>query len=308
MKKLILILGFGLIISTVFYSCNIKIDGSLSYDDISISSGDSGSSKAKWSGEKASEYKLEYSIDGGTGISIDKSSGEVSVSSSAAVQSKSYTITAKGTNNTEGEKKGSIKITVGYPTLAYADMGTTTTFGTAKTSGVSTTINTEYSFKSTLTTGTNILAGKITIANDGKITITKDAEVKDSGTYKVIATKGDGTTKTTYNVVITITPKAIVAGDVVYTDITAKRSEALDATTATKGKPTLGTGVTTGTFAVMAGGTALPAGLSLDATNGNITGTTTLAGTTAVTYKITVTGTGNYMGSVDVDVKITPAD
>ena len=88
----------------------------LTYSDIRVFKGKSLSRSAQWS---SGSYDVEYSmvpINGGTlpdGISIDSSSGEITVGSSAAAQADTlYKVTAAGINSWKGWKKADIRISV----------------------------------------------------------------------------------------------------------------------------------------------------------------------------------------------------
>ena len=88
----------------------------LTYSDIRVFKGNFLSRSARWS---SGSYDVEYSmvpINGGTlpdGISIDSSSGEITVGSSAAAQADTlYKVTAAGINSWKGWKKADIRISV----------------------------------------------------------------------------------------------------------------------------------------------------------------------------------------------------
>ena len=88
----------------------------LTYSDIRVFKGNSLSRFAQWS---SGSYDVEYSmvpINGGTlpdGISIDSSSGEITVGSSAAAQADTlYKVTAAGINSWKGWKKADVRISV----------------------------------------------------------------------------------------------------------------------------------------------------------------------------------------------------
>ena len=84
-----------------------SIGGTLRYSSISIDSGNSASQNPQWSGAKSGQT-VSYSISPSvSGVSVDRSSGRVSVSSSAAVMSRSFTVTATGTGNYTGTVTGS---------------------------------------------------------------------------------------------------------------------------------------------------------------------------------------------------------
>ena len=100
----------------------IPSSAALTYSDIRVSTGNSETSSPQWS---IGSYELKYSmvpLNGGTlpdGISIDSSSGKITVSSSAAAQADTlYKVTAAGINSWKGWKKAEIRISV-YDTFYY---------------------------------------------------------------------------------------------------------------------------------------------------------------------------------------------
>ena len=100
----------------------IPSSAALTYSDIRVSTGNSETSSPQWS---IGSYELKYSmvpLNGGTlpdGISIDSSSGKITVGSSAAAQADTlYKVTAAGINSWKGWKKAEIRISV-YDTFYY---------------------------------------------------------------------------------------------------------------------------------------------------------------------------------------------
>ena len=94
-----------------------SVSGSLSYNSITIYKGNNDSESPRWS-NKPSGQDVEYSISPTvSGVSIDKSDGRVSVSSSAGIMDRAFTVTAMGTGDYTGEVTGSISVTVEYPII-----------------------------------------------------------------------------------------------------------------------------------------------------------------------------------------------
>ncbi len=93
------------------------VTGSFSYNRISIHKGSSDSADPVWSGNPGGQ-RVEYSISESTsGVSIDRSTGRVTVSSSAGIMSRSFMVTATGTGDYSGTKTASIYVEVQYPTI-----------------------------------------------------------------------------------------------------------------------------------------------------------------------------------------------
>ena len=107
---------------SIFIRNWIPSSASLTYSDIRVSTGSSETRSPQWAG---GSYDVEYSmvpLAGGTlpnGINIDPSSGDITVSSSAAAQADTvYQVTATGTGSWKGWKKAEISISV-YDNFYY---------------------------------------------------------------------------------------------------------------------------------------------------------------------------------------------
>ena len=219
------------------------------------------------------------------GLSLDSSTGAISGTPSAITSSATYTITA---TNTGGSTTADVTIEVNDvapSALTYSPNTFTLTKGTAMTTVTPTASGgpvTSWSVSPSLPSGLSL------DSSTGAISGTPTA-VTSTATYTVTATNTGGSTTADVDIVV----NDIAPSSLTYSPNSFSLTKGTAMTTAT---PTSSGGTVT-SWSVSP---SLPAGLSLDSSNGAISGTPT-AITSSATYTVTATNTG---GSTTADVTI----
>ena len=209
------------------------------------------------------------------GLSLDTSTGAISGTPTAVTSSASYTITA---TNTGGTDTASITIVVNdiAPSISYGSTSLTLTNGTAMTTETVTSTGgavVSYSVSPSLPAGLSL------DTSTGAISGTPTA-VTSSASYTITATNTGGTDTASMTIVV----NDVVPSNLAYSP---------NSFTLTKGTQMTAVSPTAngGTIISYSVSPSLPAGLSLDTSNGTISGTPT-AVTSSASYTITATNTG----------------
>ncbi|NYF92049.1 putative Ig domain-containing protein [Tunturiibacter empetritectus] len=230
-------------------------------------------------------YTVSPALPAGLGLSA--STGAISGTPTAVTPQATYTITA---TNSAGSTTATVQITVTLapPTnLVYPQ----TTIAAIVGSAIATDTPTVTGTVATYTVSPALPAGLGLSASTGAISGTPTAATPQT-TYTIAATNSAGSTTATVQITVTFaTPPTNL--DYPQATITSKVGQAIATDT-----PTVNGTVTTYTVSP-----ALPAGLSLSASTGAISGTPTAA-TPQATYTITAT---NSAGSTTATVTITVA-
>ena len=223
------------------------------------------------------------------GLSLDSSTGAISGTPTAITSSATYTITA---GNTGGSTTADVTIVVNDvapSALTYSPNTFTLTKGTAMTTVTPTSSGgpiTSWSVSPSLPSGLSL------DSSTGAISGTPTA-VTSSATYTVTATNTGGSTTADVDIVVNdVAPSSLTYSP---NSFTLTKGTAMTTVTPTSSG---------GTVTSWAVSPSLPAGLSLDSSNGAISGTPT-AITSSATYTVTATNTG---GSTTADVTIVVND
>ena len=209
-----------------------------------------------------------------SGLTLDSSTGVLSGTPTAIVSTTTYTITA---TNTGGSSTVSVSITVNdaAPVIAYSGSPFTLTKGTAMTTAAPTSSGgtvISWSVSPTLPAGLSF------DTSNGEISGTPTA-ITSSATYTVTASNTGGSDTATITIVVNDALPVIAYSPNSYT-----WTKGTAMTTAT---PTSGGGAVVGWTI----SPTLPAGLSIDTSSGDISGTPT-AVTSSTIYTITATNAG----------------
>ena len=268
-----------------------------------------------------------YSVDPTLpdGLTLDESgkiTGVPTTSAAVATTPVEYTVTFTATADGDytGTKTATIQISVKKPNLNTAALGyspasMSTTAKTANSTGISpnwtpaagniAVTQIIYSIAAA-TTGNNIPAtdgADTTVSIDsstGKVTLTAQVGVANSGEYVVTATAGansnylQGSTQTA---AITVTVNAIPVTGLSYS--TSSMDATIGTAIAVEATPTTVPSGATGTYSV---DPALPNGLTLDE-SGKIGGTPTVLAA-AVSHTVTFTADGDYSGTPTAAITI----
>ena len=210
------------------------------------------------------------------GLSLDTSTGEISGTPSAITSSASYTITA---SNTGGSDTASITIVVNDvapSSITYSPNSFTLTKGTAMTSVTPSTSGgpvTSWSVSPSLPAGLSL------DTSTGEISGTPTA-ITSSASYTITASNTGGSDTATVTIVVNdVAPSSISYSP---NSFTLTKGTAMTAVTpSSSGGPVTSWSVSP----------SLPAGLSLDTSTGEISGTPT-AITSSASYTITASNTG----------------
>ena len=224
-----------------------------------------------------------------TGLSLSSSNGAISGTPTVISSTTSYTVTA---SNSAGSDTATVSITVSepLPVIVYSPNSFTLSVGTAMQSVSPTLYGTgtvdSYSISPSLPSGLSI--GSTT----GTISGTPTA-VSSSTTYTITATNTAGSDTATITIVVNdVAPSTITYSP---NSFTLTKGTAMTTTTPST------TGGTVTTWSISP---SLPAGLSLAASDGAISGTPTAVSSSA-TYTITGTNTG---GSATTTITIVVND
>ena len=261
--------------------------------------------------EFGTDYDLDITTAGGGATSFFSSpsfdSGVITFTITddiARSDAGNYSLTATGMDNYTGSVSDTFTLTVDAKSLTDSDFtltvgNTSVTVSTEATHnaavGGSLTAGTDYGLS---ITGPGVSSSAVSIANDGRITMTSAIALSDAGSYTVTATGKDnyiGTVSDDFTLTVTAQP---TLGEITY----ANGDFTLDVQI-TPQSPS-GTNSAQADYA-MKGSESLPAGLSL-AADGTISGTPT-AGSSQTDYTIVATGkTGTvYAGEVkDITILI----
>ena len=209
-----------------------------------------------------------------SGLTLDSSTGVLSGTPTAIASTTTYTITA---TNTGGSSTVSVSITVNdaAPVIAYSGSPFTLTKGTAMTTAAPTSSGgtvISWSVSPTLPAGLSF------DTSNGEISGTPTA-ITSSATYTVTASNTGGSDTATITIVVNDALPVIAYSPNSYT-----LTKGTAMTTAT---PTSGGGAVVGWTI----SPTLPAGLSIDTSSGDISGTPT-AVTSSTIYTITATNAG----------------
>ncbi len=231
-------------------------------------------------------------------ISVDSSTGVITVAPGLAVNSYTFKVEVSGTGNYQGSATADLSLIIGQADIKSSDFSVTET---AVTKSFGYTDNSSYgqaslnvgvtgSFAIVESTAPN---NEINVDANGNITVATGLSV---GTYTFkVEVSGTGNytgSQTTGDLTLVVNPKAITASD--FSAPSAPNNTGVFGYGAfSYGAMTLNNGVT-GSFAIVES-TAPNNEISVDA-NGNITVATGLSAGT-YTFKVEVSGTGNYTGS-----------
>ena len=208
------------------------------------------------------------------GLSFDTSTGKISGTPTAISSSTTYTITA---TNTGGSTTTTVDITVNdvAPSIAYSGSPFTLTKGTTMTTAAPTSSGgtvVSWSVSPTLP------AGLTFDTSNGEISGTPTA-ITSSATYTITATNTGGSDTATITIVVNDAAPVIAYSPSTYT---LTKGTAMSTASPTSGG---------GTVVTWAISPTLPAGLTFDTSNGEISGTPTTI-TSSTTYTITATNAG----------------
>ena len=223
------------------------------------------------------------------GLAFSTSTGEISGTPSAVTSSATYTITA---TNTGGDATTTVTIVVNDiipSSVSYSGSPFTLTKDSLMTASTPT-----YSGGTVISWAVNpsLPAGLVLDTSTGEISGTPTA-VTSSATYTITASNTGGSATTT----VTIVVNDIIPSSVTYSpnSFTLTKDSSMTATTPTSsGGPVVSWAVSP----------SLPAGLVLDTSTGEISGTPTAVASSA-TYTVTATNTG---GSATTTVTIVVND
>ena len=210
-----------------------------------------------------------------TGLSLDSTTGAISGTPSAVTSSASYTVTA---SNTGGSDTATVTIVVNdiAPNIGYSQNSLTLTKGTsmsalAPTSTGGTVVS--WSVSPSLPAGLTISSTTGTISGT-------PTSVTSSASYTITASNTGGTDTTTLTIVVNdVAPSSLAYSP---SSFTLTKGTAMTTVTPT---------VSGGTITSWSVSPSLPAGLSIDASTGAVSGTPT-AVTSSATYTVTASNSG----------------
>ena len=210
------------------------------------------------------------------GLSLDTSTGEISGTPTAITSSASYTITASNTGGSDTATVTIVVNDVAPSSISYSPNSFTLTKGTAMTAVTPTSSGgpvTSWSVSPSLPAGLSL------DTSTGEISGTPTA-ITSSASYTITASNTGGSDTAT----VTIEVNDVAPSSISYSpnSFTLTKGTAMTAVTpSTSGGPVTSWSVSP----------SLPAGLSLDTSTGEISGTPT-AVTSSATYTITASNTG----------------
>lgn len=237
---------------------------------------------------------VTWSVSGGalpTGFSLNGSGAITGTTTSAGT----YSVTVQAVDSGAGASQQTATKTLSLTVIPQLLITTSSlTQGTANTTYSQTVAATggvtSYAWSATglpqglsMDAGTGIISGSTGLVGNFNVTIT----VKDSGTPQQTATAN--LTLTTVPAPLAITTSSLPGGEVSLTYVATLTSSG-------------GTGGITWSIT----GGALPAGLSLNSANGEITGTPTTAGTTSATVMAADSGSPQQTKSATLSIQIYP--
>ena len=230
------------------------------------------------------------------GLSLVPGTGEISGTPGAAVASTQYTVTFTGNGDYTGTVTANITIEVmkkSLTSVSYSETSIVTTVGTAITSLTSTVLPAgatgQYSVNPALPEGLSLVPGT------GEIRGTPGTAVASTQYTVTFTGNGDYTGTVTANITIEVMKKSLTSVSYSETSIVTTVGTAITSLTST----VLPAGAT-GQYSV---NPALPEGLSLEPSTGEISGTPGTAVASAQ-YTVTFTGNGDYTGTVTANITI----
>ena len=219
------------------------------------------------------------------GLSLDSSTGAISGTPTAVTSSAAYTVTASNTGGSDTTTVTIVVNDIAPSSLAYSPSSFTLTKGTAMTTVTPTFVG---GTVTSWTVSPSLPAGLVLDTLTGAISGTPTA-VTTSAAYTVTATNTGGSDSAT----LTIEVNDVAPSSLSYTSNSLTLTKGTAMTTLT---PTISGGPAT----AWSVSPSLPAGLTLDTSTGEISGTPT-AVTTSATYTVTASNTG---GSTTADITI----
>ena len=219
------------------------------------------------------------------GLSLDSSTGAISGTPTAVTSSAAYTVTASNTGGSDTTTVTIVVNDIAPSSLAYSPSSFTLTKGTAMTTVTPTFVG---GTVTSWTVSPSLPAGLVLDTLTGAISGTPTA-VTTTAAYTVTATNTGGSDSAT----LTIEVNDVAPSSLSYTSNSLTLTKGTAMTTLT---PTISGGPAT----AWSVSPSLPAGLTLDTSTGEISGTPT-AVTTSATYTVTASNTG---GSTTADITI----
>ena len=277
----------GTVSGTITVQVQEGISGSLHYSGISVEFGNSGFQNPQWSGANPGQT-VSYSISPSvSGVSVDRSSGRVSVSSSAGLMDRDFTVTATGSGNYAGTVTGTIRVNVQKSSIG----GTLRYSSISIDSGNSAYQNPQWSgAKSGQTVSYSIapsVSGVSVDSSSGRVSVSSSAGLMDRD-FSVTAT-GSGNYTGTATGTIRVKVKTGISGTLRYGGISIEVGS-------NDSQNPQWSGAKSGQTVSYSIAPSV-SGVSVDSSSGRVS-VSSSAGLMDRDFTVTATGSGNYAGTV----------
>ncbi len=269
-----------------------NISGTLSYRALSVEYGESGSQSPQWSGAKSGQA-VRYSISpSASGVSIDSSSGRVSVGSNVDIMSREFTVTATGTGSFTGSATGRIQVGVREANISGGRLsysGITVDLGNSGSqnpqwSGAKSGQTVRYSISPSVS-GVSIdsSTGRVSVSSSTAV-MSRDFSVTATGT-------GAYTGSATGSIRIEV-QRARITGSLRYNAISMEYLQSRSQSPVEKPAQTVSYSISPSV-----------SGVSLDSSTGRVSVSSGTA-VMARSFTVTATGTGSYTGTINGSIWI----